>query len=89
VVLLQNSIDLESGEQNEVIHLQLERGSVETVEGNGVPTSPLIRFVYIMIRSGRWFCRLRKGALSLAIGTQNLEIYQNETFRISCMKAEY
>jgi hypothetical protein len=42
VVLLQNSIDLQSGEQNEVIHVQLEGVSDETLEETEEPTkSPL------------------------------------------------
>jgi hypothetical protein len=36
-------------------------------------------FVQIMIRSGLGFCKLGKEALSLATGTQNFEIFQNET----------
>jgi hypothetical protein len=42
VFLLQSSIDLQSGEQNEMIHVELEGVSDETVEENGDPTrSPL------------------------------------------------
>jgi len=36
-------------------------------------------FVQIMIRSGRGFCELGKEALSSTTGTQNFEIFQNDT----------
>jgi hypothetical protein len=45
-------------------------------------------FVQIMIRSGRGFYRLCKEVLSSTTGTQNFEIFQNETNDVAffCMK---
>jgi hypothetical protein len=42
VVLLQNYIDLRSGERNEVNHVQLEGVSVVTEEENQEPTTSLL-----------------------------------------------
>jgi len=39
-------------------------------------------FVQIMIRSGRGFCSLGKEALSSTAGTQNFEIFQNDTDKV-------
>jgi hypothetical protein len=42
VVLLQNCVDLRSGERNEVIHVQLEGVSVVTEEENQEPATSLL-----------------------------------------------
>ena len=39
-------------------------------------------FVQIMIRLGHGFCRLGKEALSSTAGTQNFEIFQNDTDKV-------
>jgi hypothetical protein len=39
-------------------------------------------FVQIMIRSRHGFCKLGKEALSSTAGTQNFEIFQNDTEKI-------
>jgi hypothetical protein len=54
VVLLQNCIDLRSGEQNEVIRVQLDGVSDKTLKENGEPTKsqltdPMVGFVLLSV----------------------------------------
>jgi len=39
-------------------------------------------FVQFMIRSGHGFCRLGKETLSSTAGTQNFQIFQNDTDKV-------